>query len=98
MGRATPLLELLCGRAMSLGAQSIEVEYKDGREYVIATKGTVGISIATYKSSSADAKELLGWWLVPLCLITGWILRMIVDRIAQWWIGRYRRLHAEREA
>jgi hypothetical protein len=43
---------------MSLGAQSIEVEYKDGREYVIATKGTVGISIATYKSSSADAKEL----------------------------------------
>jgi hypothetical protein len=43
---------------MSLGAQSIEVEYKDGREYVIATKGAVGISIVTYKSSSADAKEL----------------------------------------
>jgi DNA-binding MarR family transcriptional regulator len=58
MGRATPLLERLCGHAISLGAQSIEVEYKDGREYVIATKGTVGISIATYKSSSADAKEL----------------------------------------
>jgi len=58
MGRATPLLERLCGHAISLGAQSIEVEYKDGREYVIATKGTVGISTATYKSSSADAKEL----------------------------------------
>lgn len=45
-----------------------------------------------------DAKELLGWWLVPLCLITGWMLRRIVDRIAQWWIGRYRRLHAGPEA
>jgi LexA DNA binding domain len=58
MGRATTLLEGLSGHAMSLGAQSIEVEYKDGREWVIANKGAVGISIANYKSSSADAKEL----------------------------------------
>ena len=58
MGRATTLLEGLCGHAMSLGAQSMEVEYKDGREYVIANEGSVGISIANYKSSSADAKEL----------------------------------------
>jgi len=36
----------------------MEVEYKDGREYVIANEGSVGISIANYKSSSADAKEL----------------------------------------
>src|SRR5215470_5402226 len=58
MGRATPLLERLCGHAMSLGAQSIEVEYKDGRDYVIATEGTVGISIASYRRPGADAKEL----------------------------------------
>jgi LexA DNA binding domain len=58
MGRATTLLEGLCGHAMSLGAQSMEVEYKDGRECIIANKGAVGISIANYKSSSADAKEL----------------------------------------
>lgn len=58
MGRTTTLLECLCGHAMSLGAESIEVEYKDGREWVIANKGAVGISIANYKSSSADAKEL----------------------------------------
>jgi repressor LexA len=45
---------------MSLGAQSINVEYKDGREWVFANNGTVGISIANYKSSSADAKELRG--------------------------------------
>jgi len=60
MGRATTLLEGLCGHAMSLGAQSIEVEYKDGREWVIANIGAVGISIANYKSSSANAKELRG--------------------------------------
>jgi LexA DNA binding domain len=60
MGRATTLLEGLCGHAMLLGAQSIEVEYKDGREWVIANKGAVGISIANYKSSSTDAKELRG--------------------------------------
>ena len=60
MGRATTLLEGLCGHAMSLGAQSMEVEYKDGREWVMANKGAVGISIANYKSSSADAKELRG--------------------------------------
>jgi LexA DNA binding domain len=60
MGRAATLLEGLCGHAMSLGAQSIEVEYKDGREWVTANKGAIGISIANYKSSSADAKELRG--------------------------------------
>jgi hypothetical protein len=45
---------------MSLGAQSIEVESKDGREWVFANKGAVGFSIANYKSSSTDAKELRG--------------------------------------
>ena len=60
MGRATTLLEDLCGHALSLGAQSIEVADKDGREWVVANKGAVGISIANYKSSSADAKELRG--------------------------------------
>jgi hypothetical protein len=38
----------------------MEVEYKDGREWVIANKEGIGISIANYKSSSTDAKELRG--------------------------------------
>jgi hypothetical protein len=54
------LLEGLCGHALSLGAESIEVEYQDGHEWVFAEKGGVGISIASYKGSSADAKELRG--------------------------------------
>jgi LexA DNA binding domain len=60
MGRPTTLLEGLCGHAVSLGAQSIEVNYKDGREWVFANKGGMGIGIANYKSSSADGKELRG--------------------------------------
>jgi hypothetical protein len=60
MGRPATLLEGLCGHALSLGAQSIEVEYKDSREWVFAHKGGAGIGIANYTSSSADAKELRG--------------------------------------
>ena len=60
MGRPTALLEGLCGHALSLGAQSIQVEYKDRREWVIANKEGIGISIANYMSSSVDAKELRG--------------------------------------
>src|SRR5271157_1608145 len=58
MGRPTTLLEGLCGHALSLGAQSIEVEYKDSRELVFANRGGMGIGIANYARSSADAKEL----------------------------------------
>ncbi len=54
------MLQGLCGHALSLGAQSIEVEYKDGREWVFAHKGGVGFGIANYASSSADGKELRG--------------------------------------
>ena len=58
MGKPATLLEGLCGHALSLGAESIMVEYKDGREWVFANKGGVGYGVASYKTSSADAKEL----------------------------------------
>src|SRR3984893_11741473 len=58
MGRPSTLLEGLCGHVLSLGAQSIEVERNDGREWVFAKKGGTGFGIANYTSSSADAKEL----------------------------------------
>jgi hypothetical protein len=38
MRRPTTLLKGLCGHALSFGAQSIQVEYKDRREWVIANK------------------------------------------------------------
>jgi hypothetical protein len=58
MGKPATLLEGLCGHALSLGAQSIEVEYKDRREWVFAHRGGMVIGIANYASSSADGKEL----------------------------------------
>lgn len=60
MGKPATLLEGLCGHALSLGAQSIEVEYRDGREWVFARQGHIAIGIANYKSSSGDSKELRG--------------------------------------
>ena len=45
----------------------------------------------------AGARELLGWWLVPIALLAGWGVKYASDRIAQWWIGRYRRSKASQE-
>ena len=60
MGRPTTLLEGLCGHALALGAQSIEVEYKDGRDWVFAYKDGTGIRIFNCTRSSSDGKELRG--------------------------------------
>jgi hypothetical protein len=60
MGKPTTLLEGLCAHALSLGAQSIEVERKDGREWVFVKKGGMGFAVANWPSSSTDAKELRG--------------------------------------
>ena len=58
MGRPFTLLEDLCQHALSIGADSIEVEREDHREWVYARKGGTGVSFASFASSSADAKEL----------------------------------------
>jgi repressor LexA len=60
MGKPATLLEGLCGHALALGAVSIKVEYKEGREWVFANKSGVDITIAKYASTGADAKELRG--------------------------------------
>ena len=58
MEKPATLFEGLCGHALSLGADSIEVDYKDGYEWVFANTGPAGFGIANYESSSAEAKEL----------------------------------------
>ncbi|MGH9628974.1 MAG: LexA family protein [Bryobacteraceae bacterium] len=58
MSKPKTLLEDLCEHALSCGAQSIEVEYKDGREWVFARKGETAFGTANFASSSRDAKEL----------------------------------------
>src|SRR5258706_15581292 len=59
MGKPTTLLERLCDHALSIGADSIMVEYKDRRDWVSAVKGGMGFGIAGYASSGAASKELL---------------------------------------
>jgi LexA DNA binding domain len=58
MGRPFTLLEDLCRHALSIGADSIEVEYEDRRERVYGRKGDTAVPFANFASSSADAKEL----------------------------------------
>ena len=58
MSKPKTLLEDLCEHALSLGAQSIEVEYKDGREWVFACNGDIAFGTANLPSSSREAKEL----------------------------------------
>jgi hypothetical protein len=58
MGKPTSLLEGLCGHALSLGAQSLQVEYKDHRQWVFVNKNGLGFGVANYPSTSSDGKEL----------------------------------------
>jgi hypothetical protein len=58
MSKPKSLLEDLCRHALSCGAQSIEVEYKDGREWVFLRKGETAFATANFARSSRDGKEL----------------------------------------
>ncbi len=58
MGRPFTLLEDLCRHALSIGANAIEVECEDGAEWVYVQKGETLFSVASFKGSTSDAKEL----------------------------------------
>jgi hypothetical protein len=60
MGKPATLLQLLCGHAVSFGAQMIGIECRDRREWVCAYKDGIGVDIANYASSSVEGKELCG--------------------------------------
>lgn len=50
----------MCEHALSLGADAIEVEYKDHCEWVYARRGNQGVSIAHFESGSQEAQDLRG--------------------------------------
>lgn len=58
MGRPATLLEGLCGHALSFGATGLEVERKDGREWVFMQQNGSRVPIANYKNSSTEVREL----------------------------------------
>lgn len=52
------VVERLAAEAIRLGADLLEVEYKDGYEEVFAAKGGIGHGIARFRSSSPEAVAL----------------------------------------
>jgi hypothetical protein len=59
MSQAKTLLADICDFACSRGADSLEVEFEDGRLFVYAYSGGTGVSIADFERSSSEAGELL---------------------------------------
>lgn len=55
---STDILAALVSKALVLGADGLEVEYKDRHEEVTATKGSMGVGIAALRSNSKEAINL----------------------------------------
>ena len=51
------LLEFL-DKAVAIGADRVEIEYKDDLEWIYASDGIVGVGIGTIKANSAQSKQL----------------------------------------
>lgn len=58
MARKKITLEQLAAQAISLGADELEIEYKDGCEEICAMKSGFGWGIASIPSSSPEAESL----------------------------------------
>ena len=52
------VVERLASEAIRLGADSLEVEYKDGYEQMFAVKAGIGYGIARLRSASPQAASL----------------------------------------
>ena len=55
---AVDILEGLATEAIGFAANTLEVEYKDGFEEVLASSGPIGFCIARFESSSQEAVRL----------------------------------------
>jgi hypothetical protein len=53
------ILEKFAAKAIRVGAELLEVEYKDGYEEIFATAGGFGVGIGRLRSSGEDAAELM---------------------------------------
>ena len=51
-------LERFATKAIRLGAEILEVEYKDGYEVIFAAKGAFGVGIGRLRSTGSAAAEL----------------------------------------
>lgn len=84
---------------LTLWAAAIDKLFAPSRTGLWYTPGRIwSLTLVTGGSQPEGARELLGWWLVPVALLIGWGVRSLTDRVAQWWIRRYRRLKQTQEA
>ena len=60
MGKPATLLEGLCGHTLSFGGEAIEVERRNGGEWVYALKGGERIKIANYQSPAPMRENCSG--------------------------------------
>lgn len=84
---------------LSLWAAAIDKLFDHSHTGLWYTPGRIwSLTLVASGSQPEGARELLGWWLVPIALLAGWGVRYMTDRIARWWIRRYRRLRQTQEA
>lgn len=101
LGRLVATVLYLFGYAnvVTLWAAAIEKVFAPWRTGLWYTPGNIwSLKLASGSDVPTGAKELLGWWLVPICLVAGWILRLLIDRIAQGWIRQRRRSRSPQAA
>lgn len=77
-------------------AEKLITPSRGGLWYVPGDSWSLTLVIFDYPPPGA--RELLGWWLVPIGLLAGWGVKVLTDRLAQWWIARYRRSRESLEA
>ena len=56
--RNPDVLTEVVARVLAAGASEFEVEYKSGKEHVVAYRGPVGIGITDFPSTSEDTRKL----------------------------------------
>jgi len=84
---------------LTLWAAAIDKLFAPSRVGLWYTPGDIwSFTLVRNGNQPAGGRELLGWWLVPATLVLGWGLRYATDRLAQWWIRRYRHRKELQEA
>lgn len=82
----------------TLWAGALEKLFSPSRGGLWYTPGDLwSITLIVGGNPPPNARELLGWWVVPIAVLAGWGVKYVSDRTAHWWIRRYRRSTASRE-
>ena len=93
-GRTTATLLYVFGYAtvISLWREAVHQLFTPARTGLWYTPGSAWpFTFISDGSGPAGSTEILGWWLIPAVIVTGWAVKYAVDHVAKWWLRRYRR-------